>query len=481
MTPDMRRTLLASFAAGVATVGLIAGCGSIPAYVPDLAPGTPVAVDSAHGPLSPARSQAVVARLRDQAPASDVLGRHLAIEQEITGAPLSAGNRVTLLENGPATYQAMFDAIASARSTIDMETYILEDDEVGHRFVDALVERQRAGVQVNLIHDSVGTIKTPATFFTPLTDAGIHVVEFNPVNPLHAKKGWELNQRDHRKLMVVDGRVAILGGINISAVYSSRGSSGSGGSGGGSSHGRKPPDGDGTASSRDAGWRDTDVRIEGPAAAEFQRLFLETWKSQKGPELGDQGYFPEHPESPGHSVVRAVGSAPDEPYAIMFSALLSAINSAESTVHLTNAYFVPDPQLLQALEAAAQRGVDVSLVLPGHTDSWLVYQAGHHYYEPLLEAGVKIHERRGPVLHAKTAVIDGVWSTVGSTNLDWRSFHHNQEIDAIVLGPEFAGELEALFQSDLAGSEPITLAAWHRRGAGPRVEEMFARAWAYWL
>ena len=150
-------------------------------------------------------------------------------------------------------------------------------------------------------------------------------------------------------------------------------------------------------------------------------------------------------------------------------------------MRLTNAYFVPDPQLLATLEAAAARGVDVSLILPSRTDSWLVFHAGRGHYERLLRAGVKIFERRGAVLHSKTALIDGVWATVGSTNLDWRSFLHNHELNAVVLGAEFGAQVQAMFEKDLAASDRITLQEWKRRPIGPRVKEVFARAWEYWL
>ena len=369
-----------------------------------------------------------------------------------------------MLQDGPATYQAMLAAILAARDHINMETYILDDDEVGQRFAQALIDKQRQGVQVNLIRDSVGTLGTPRSFFQRLTDSGIRVLEFNPMNPLLARKEWELNQRDHRKLLIVDGRTAFLGGINISSVYS----------GGSSSQGMRP---------RPAGspaWRDTDLQLQGPVVAELQKLFLATWDAQKGEPLAAKNYFPP-PGSAGRQVVRAIGSSPDEPYSLIYATLLSAIASAETSVHLTNAYFAPDPQLLAALEAAAARGVDVTLILPSQTDSWLVFHAGRGYYEQLLRAGVKIHERRDVILHSKTALIDGVWATVGSTNLDWRSFLHNHELNAVVLGAEFGHQVQAMFDKDLAASDAITLEHWQRRPLNLRLKELLARVWEYWL
>jgi len=180
-------------------------------------------------------------------------------------------------------------------------------------------------------------------------------------------------------------------------------------------------------------------------------------------------------------VVRAIGSSPDEPFSQIYATLLSAIGSAETSIHLTNAYFAPDPQLLAALEAAAARQVDVKLILPSQTDSWLVFHAGRGYYDRLLRAGVQIYERRGVILHSKTALIDGVWATVGSTNLDWRSFLHNEELNAVVLGQEFGDQVQAMFARDLAASDEVTLDRWVNRPLDLRVKEFFARAWEYWL
>ena len=437
----------------------------MPILVPDLAlASAPVQLAGARGPLSPAKSKAILDRLAVQGQDTGIFERHLAVEEALTGSPLTTGNQVLLLQDGPATYQAMFAAIESARDHINLETYILDDDEVGQRFAQALIAKQQQGVQVNVIRDSVGTVGTPAAFFQRLSDSGINVLEFNPLNPLASRKEWELNQRDHRKLLIVDGSTAFLGGINISSVYSG-GSFGKGT--------RKRPDGS-------LAWRDTDLQLQGPVVAEFQKLFLATWESQKGAALAARNYFPP-PQAVGRQVVRAIGSSPDEPFSQIYATLLSAIASAQTSVLLTNAYFAPDPQLLAALQGAARRGVDVKLILPSQTDSWLVFHTGRGYYTRLLQAGVKIYERRGVILHSKTALIDGVWATVGSTNLDWRSFLHNHELNAVVLGAEFGAQLQAMFERDLAASDAIELDLWRRRTLDLRLKEWFASVWEYWL
>jgi cardiolipin synthase len=445
-------------------VACTAGCRALPTIHPDMAP-TPAArvhVEGANGWLSRERTKAVIDALKARAPDTNLLDRHLALEEELAGSPLVAGNKVSLLQDGPATYQAMFAAIREAKDHINMESYIIEDDEIGQRFSEVLIAKQRSGVSVNLIYDAVGASNTKAEFFQPLIDAGVKVLQFNPVNPLLAKAGWNVNQRDHRKLLIIDGRIAFVGGVNISGVYS-----------GGS---RK------SAPRKDKGlpWRDTHLQIEGPVVADFQKLYLDTWTKQKGPALASRNYFPQA-SSRGKEIVRAIGGSPDEPFSAIYATLVSAINAAETEVLLTNAYFAPDPQLRTALKDAVKRGVDVKLILPSATDSGLIFHAGRSYYEEMLRAGVKIYERREVLLHAKTALIDGIWSTIGSTNLDWRSFLHNQEINAVVLGADFAAQMRAAFERDLANSTPVTIEEWERRSLGLRVKEGLARLWEYWL
>ena len=443
----------------------LAACSSLPTIHPDLARQgtTKVRLEGARGVLSAAQSKAILDRLKAKSPETSIFERHLAIEEGIVGSPLTTGNKVVLLQDGPSTYSAMFAAITAAKDHVNLETYILEDDEVGQRFAQLLIAKQRQGVQVNIIRDSVGTLGTPLAFFQNLIDNGVNVLEFNPVNPLTARKAWALNQRDHRKLLIVDGSIAFLGGINISSVYS-------GGSFSQSSRAR--PDG--------LAWRDTDLQLEGPVVAELQKLFLSTWEKQKGAALVPSTFFPPL-KSLGNQVVRAIGSTPDEAFSQIYATLMSAIASSETSVYLTNAYFAPDPQLLAVLQAAAARGVDVKLILPSQTDSWLVFHAGRAYYAQLLAAGVKIYERRGVILHSKTALIDGVWATVGSTNLDWRSFLHNDELNAVVLGADFGAQVQAMFDKDLAASEMITLEMWQRRPLDLRIKEAFGRIWEYWL
>jgi cardiolipin synthase len=439
-----------------------AGCATLPDTdaLMERHAGQAARFENASGPLSAKRSAAVLAALKSKSGDVDILEKQIALEQAVNDSPLILGNKVTLLQDGAATYPAMFAAIRGARDHVNLETFIFEDDEIGQQFANLLLERQAQGVQVNVIYDSVGGLSTPAAFFERLRQGGVAVLEFNPVNPLASQAPWRLNNRDHRKLLVVDGRVAFIGGINVSSVYSS------------GSVARRA----GKTDEKASAWRDTDVQIEGPVVAELQKLFMETWAKQHGPPLAPKEYFPVlKPE--GKEIVRAIGSTPDDPYSLIYLTLISAIGNAERNVYLTIAYFVPDPQLLKSLTDAAARGVDVRLILPSHSDSEVTFQAGRSHYSGLLEAGVRIYERRGAVLHSKTAVIDGVWSCVGSSNIDWRSFLDNDEVNVVVLGREFAQQMEKMFAADLAASDTIDAGNWERRSPMLRLKEGLSRLW----
>lgn len=454
-------------------VGLLglAGCAALPSA--DLDKPVPGEVDfqGQHGAVSEASGEQVLQQLERETVGQDMLRAHLGYEQSIAiDSPLVLGNRVTLLQDGPDTHEAMFDAIRAAIDHINLETYIFDDGELGQQFAELLLEKQAGGVQVNVLYDSVGGLLTPQSFFDRLRDGGIAVLEFNPVNPLAKNtKTWRVNNRDHRKLLVIDGRIAFTGGVNISDSYSSSplGMPASGAK-------RSPVTDD------DEGWRDTHIQVEGPVVAEFQRLFLDTWTRQAEAPPTKRHYYPDLPAQ-GDAIVRAIGSRADEEASPIYLTMVSAITRAKADVHLTVAYFGPDPTLLKALTGAARRGVTVQIVLPSHTDSAAIFHLGRSYYTKLLKAGVEIYERHGAVMHAKTAVIDGVWSTIGSSNLDVRSFLHNDEINAVVLGGEFAGQMEAMFANDLAESEQILLKDWRRRSLWLRIKERAARIGAYYL
>lgn len=263
--------------------------------------------------------------------ASSRLNALAAMEEAVTGSPLIKGNKVSLLFDGPQTMTAMIEAIGQARSTINFETYIFDQDQLGQRFADLLIEKQRAGVQVNIIYDSVGSIGTPTEFFERMRASGIRLVEFNPVNPLKRFGRWQLNHRDHRKILVVDGKVAFTGGVNISAAYAN------------SSLFRSRR----RSEAGPVGWRDTHVRIEGPAVASLQLLFLQTWSTQHAEDLPDLDYFPKL-EAAGDKTVHVLSSQPDGDYSL-YKAYILAIQQARKSIHITTPYFTPDRQLVEAL------------------------------------------------------------------------------------------------------------------------------------
>jgi len=405
------------------------------------------------GPLSSGRSEAVINRLEARAGDTDILQRQLTFEQAISGSPLILGNKVTMLENGAATYRAMFAAIEGAEHNINLETYLFDGDQIGDEFADALIAKQQQGVQVNIIYDGFGSVLTPRSFFKRMRASGIRLVEFDPIDPFAAGFHWSPLHRDHRKLMVVDGMVAITGGINISGVYGSSGIL----------------QRTGRSENLAKSWRDTDVEIEGPAVAEFQELFVANWMQEGGESLTFADYFPAL-ESEGHMIVRVLGSEPRQ-FSTIYVTLMSAIRNAQTSIYITDAYFAPGAQMLEALEAAARRGVDVRLLLPGRNNEPLIGAAARSAFAGLLDAGVKIYLWQGQMLHAKTATIDGVWSTVGSANLDWWSIARNDEINAVILSTRFGQKMSAAFMNDLKNSEQIDATDWQHRFLLERIDE----------
>lgn len=422
--------------------------------------GTPT-ISTQNGNLSAAKTESLLAKRLRNARKTDLVAL-AALEEAATGAPLIAGNKTTLLFDGPATIAAMMAAIEGATDHINFETYIFDEDELGIKFADLLIAKQRAGVQVNIIYDSIGTLAVSREFFQRLRDAGVNLTEFNPVNPLKRFGKWRINNRDHRKILIVDGRIGFAGGVNIAEDYSRSSLFRSGSRGRG-----------------ELGWRDTHMQIEGPAVASLQWLFMGTWARQNANALPDLAYFPALPEA-GDKVLRIVASAPGGDFEI-YKAFTLALQESKQSIHMTNAYFAPDAQILEKLLAAARRGVDVKIIFPSKSDAGVVYYAGRSFYTELLQAGVRIFELKGSVLHAKTTVVDGVWSTVGSSNFDIRSFLHNSEINVIVLGDPFGRTMESAFQEDISNSEEITLAKWEQRSPAQRVKEWSARQLAYYL
>jgi cardiolipin synthase len=416
------------------------------------------------GTLSPRASErAVEQRLHDRHETEHVREMIDAF-RERAAAPLVAGNRVALLVDGPQTLNAIRNAIENARHHVHLETYIFSDDEIGGALRELLIRRRKAGIEVRVLYDAIGSVTTPATFFEPMQQAGVEVLPFRPLNPTRTLP-WKINNRDHRKIVVVDGRIAFTGGINISSTYASASSS-------------RP----GPEAGRMEAWRDTHVQIEGPVVAQFQRLFLETWERAGGRVDGGSAHYSPPLAPTGAELVAAVATrGGDRSETTIYDTYAAAISHASRRLWMTQAYFAPDEGLRRALIAAARRGVDVRIIVPSFTDSGLIFHASRKDYDELLAGGVRIYEQRYALLHAKSMVIDTALSMVGSANFDMRSFLHNNEVNAVVVGSEFAQRMEALYERDLRDTRELKLQSWRKRPWTDRMKE-FASSWfSYWL
>lgn len=453
------------------TLLVVSGCSSLPPRDAAQARGAPgvVTVRGADGVLSQPQQRKTLQQLGNEG-LHGLLRHHLQTLTRSGDTDLYRGNRTRLLVDGPATFSAMKAAIAQARGRVLLESYIFEDQGVAAEVADLLLQRAADGVAVAVIYDAVGSISTPSEFFQRLREGGVSVCEFNPINPVRRPGYWGITQRDHRKLLVVDQQVAFTGGINISQVYGS-----------GSRIWRRGSRGSGGGDPLKDGWRDTQIELRGPVVPALGQVFEATWREQGC--QGGLGSAPDKPlaAEPGERVVKILASDPRDEGNRIYSALIAAIDAAQVEIHITMAYFAPGAVFVQALCDAAQRGVSVELLLPGRSDSSLVLHAGRSYYTQLLQAGVRIHEMEDAVMHAKTAVIDGVFATVGSSNLDWISFVANNELNVIVLGEDFGGEMNALFARDRERSRAVTVDAWERRGPKERLLEGVGRLFERWL
>jgi cardiolipin synthase len=398
---------------------------------------------------------------------TSLLDYHLGAMQELGGPPLLAGNEAELLIDGPRTYQAMFTAIEGARDYVLVESFIFEEAIQGDRKLSQLLgAAARRGVRVFVLYDAIGSLTTDAQFLADLQTAGVTLCAYNPLNPLNARFAG-LNQRDHRKIVVADGTVAFAGGVNFSHAYriASR-----------QVHRR----GLSKQAALDEGWRDTHIAVRGTAAKQLESLFGETWTEAQcaGPALPP---FDAQATRAGNTLLQIVASSPGDERNEIYLTLLSVITYARKSIDITMAYFVPDDVLEKALIDAAQRGVAVRIILPSYSDFSGVFYAGRAHYDELLKGGVKLFELKDAFLHSKSIVVDGVWSSIGSTNFDWRSFVHNKEISVCVIDEGFATQMGTVFDNDLGSSHEITLAAWTKRGIKERFHEWLWVPIQYWL
>ena len=368
----------------------------------------------------------------------------------LPGPTMTPGNRVELLENGDAIFPAMLDAISSARKTVNFEAYIFSSGEVGARFRDALAERAAQGVAVRVLLDAVGSPRRrlKASDVEVMRRAGCRVEFFHPKKPWML---WVLNHRSHRRLLVVDGAIGFTGGVGFADQWR------------------------GNADSPEH-WRDTQVRVEGPAVRGLQRAFQENWSEVTGEALVGDEFFPTLAQA-GSSPVAVVPSSPLAAISGAGRVYAISLAAAAKEIWIANSYFLPDDAAIGLLVAAVKRGVDVRVIVPSdeHNDVPATRVAGRSNFGPLLEGGVKIYEYQPTMFHLKTMVVDGIFSTVGSANFDDRSFHLNEEVNLFVYDTAFAGLMKASYQRDLSRCRPYTHAMWKARGLTKRVTEWLAR------
>ncbi len=340
--------------------------------------------------------------------------------------PPTRGNLVTIYHDGKQTFQALLEAMRGAKSHIHLQYYILHDDATGRRAWDLLVEKAREGVECRVLVDYIGSWRLSREYIRGLKTAGVKFAFFLPVVPWRWR--WRVNLRNHRKIAVIDGKIGFTGSQNIGDEYLGLDKS-------------------------YAQWRDTHLRVIGPAVLELQEVFVEDWHYASREDISDDDYFPE-PECHGNQIVQVIPSGPDADAYIMHHLLLGMIAVAREQISIATPYFVPDSAMVLSLQAAAYRGVKVELLIPTQTDQKLVLWAARSYYPELCGTGVEIFEYPGGMLHSKVAIIDSAWALVGSANMDERSFRLNFEISTLLYDVRLARQLHADFAALRAHARP---------------------------
>jgi cardiolipin synthase len=359
----------------------------------------------------------------------------------LLGPALVTGNTTVLLRNGDEIFPAMLEAIGSARASVTFETYIYWSGEVGKAFSDALSDRARAGVKVHVMLDWAGSAKIDAKYLEDMKDAGVEVERYHKLRWYNLGR---MNNRTHRKLLVVDGRIGFTGGVGIADQWQGR---------------AQDPE----------HWRDSHFRVEGPVVAQMQAAFLDNWMKTRGEVLLGDRYFPPLEPRGGQLGQLFTSSASGGSESVRLMYLLS-IASAQRSLLIANAYFVPDNLAVETLIAARRRGVEIDVIVPGkYNDVVVTKWAGRSRWEPLLEAGIRIHEYQPTMYHCKVMTVDDLWVSVGSTNFDNRSFRLNDEANLNLYDRAFAAQQSAVIREDIGLSREVTLEAWRRRPARERL------------
>ena len=364
----------------------------------------------------------------------------------LLGPAILAGNRVTTLTNGDEIFPAMLEAIRGAQKTISFETYIYWSGAIGQEFASALEERARSGVKVRVLLDWVGSGKMDANLLDGMKKAGVRVERYHPLRWYHLAR---LNNRTHRKLLVVDGRIGFTGGVGIADKWS------------------------GHAQDEDH-WRDSHFRLEGPAVAQMQAAFMDNWMKTESEVLHGEDDFPKLSPA-GESLAQVFKSSPREGSESVRLMYLLSIASARQAIWIENSYFIPDDLTVEEIAAARRRGVAVQIIVPGKIiDSAVTRRASRSRWGDLLSAGVEIFEYQPTMYHCKVMVVDGIWSSVGSTNFDNRSFRLNDEANLNVFDEEFAARQIEIFGEDRAKSRRVTLEEWRNRPLSEKLTERLA-------
>lgn len=370
-------------------------------------------------------------------------------------APLTLRNNLEVLINARAKFDRLFEDIKNAKCHLHLEYFIICDDRIGTELIDLLIETAHRGVEVKIIYDSVGSDLSNATL-KRMTDAGIDHEAFMPV--LFSKFTRKANYRNHRKIFIIDGAIGYLGGINISDDYVNE-----------------------PVNYNNTYWRDTHLRIEGHAVKSLQAQWMLNWffviDQEEEKEEILKKYFPEI-DIPENKAVQIAASGPDTDWANIMEALFIAINTAEESVYITTPYFIPNEAILTSLKSAARSGVEIHIMVPRKGDSWAARYASRSYFEELLESGIYVHWYCKGMLHAKTMVVDGLFATIGTSNMDYRSFDINFEINALIYDDEISQELNHQFQEDLKHCEDVQLDVWTNRDKNNKFKESFCRLWA---
>ena len=362
---------------------------------------------------------------------------------------LTINNDVKLIKNGDKKFQLLFEDLKKAEHHIHLEYFIIKDDNIGTDFLNLLCKKAKEGVEIRIIIDDVGS-SISSKMKLKLRDCGVEMHSFMPV--LFSKFTGQMNYRDHRKIIVIDGKIGYLGGVNVSDRY--------------------------VNANNKRYWRDTHVRIIGEAVKQLQILFFTTWDFVVDDNIEiSKEYFPEH-NCEENIPLQIAASGPDTDWSNIMEAMFVAITNAEDYIYVTTPYLIPNAEIVTALQVASRSNIDVKIIVPKSSDSWIAEYATNSYLELLLEAGVEVYHYTKGFIHAKTMVVDGVFSTVGTANMDYRSFNINFEVNALIYNSKISKQLIELFKSDMDDSEKIDLETWKNRSKRTKIIEAIARLMA---